>query len=109
MNVFLLHNDEVLYKGHTINQGSLNIIVVYVALPTTKENGFVFSVRWRRYLFGDSAGAVDELSFSETVWGCDLQGSSLLDQRDTTVAQILHPGLDLETNLEKKKKKVTDG
>lgn len=103
MNVFLLHNDEVLYKGHTINQGSLNIIVVYVALPTTKENGFVFSVRWRRYLFGDSAGAVDELSFSETVWGCDLQGSSLLDQRDTTVAQILHPGLDLETNLKKKK------
>lgn len=102
MNVFLLHNDEVLYKGHTINQGSLNIIVVYVALPTTKENGFVFSVRWRRYLFGDSAGAVDELSFSETVWGCDLQGSSLLDQRDTTVAQILHPGLDLETNLKRK-------
>lgn len=42
MNVFLLHNDEVLYKGHTINQGSLNIIVVYVALPTTKEMFFQF-------------------------------------------------------------------
>ncbi len=51
------------------------------------------------YLLCDCAGTLDELPFGEAVGGTELQGSSLLDQVDTAMAQLLHPCLYLETNL----------
>lgn len=45
------------------------------------------------YLLCDCAGAFDELPFGEGVSGTELQGSSLLDQVDAAVAQLLHPCL----------------
>lgn len=52
-----------------------------------------------RYLLCDNTGTFDELPLSEAVRGSDLQSSSLLDQEDAAVPQILHPVLNLETNL----------
>lgn len=52
------------------------------------------------YLLRDHTGAVDELPFGEAVRGSDLQSSSLLHQEDAAVSEVLHPVLDLETDLE---------
>lgn len=52
------------------------------------------------YLLCDHTGAIDELPFGEAVRGSDLQSSSLLDQEDAAMSQVLHPGLDLETDLD---------
>lgn len=52
-----------------------------------------------RYLLCDNTGTFDELPLREAVRGSDLQSSSLLDQEDAAVPQILHPVLNLETNL----------
>lgn len=53
-----------------------------------------------QYLLCDGAGTLYELSLGVTVWGGDLQRSSLLHQEDTAVTQLLDTSLDLETNLE---------
>lgn len=51
------------------------------------------------YLLCDCTGALDELPFGEAVSRAELQGSSLLDQVNTAMAQFLHPRLYLEANL----------
>lgn len=51
------------------------------------------------YLLHDSAGTLDELPFGEAVSGAELQSSSLLDQVDTAMAQLLYPCLYLEAHL----------
>lgn len=51
------------------------------------------------YLLSDCAGTLDELPFGEAVSGAELQGSSLLDQVDAAMAQLLHPRLNLEADL----------
>lgn len=51
------------------------------------------------YLLHDGAGALDELPFGEAVSGAELQSSSLLDQVDTAMAQLLYPCLYLEAHL----------
>ena len=52
-----------------------------------------------QYLLGDGTGTFDELSFGEAVRGGDLQSSGLLDEEDAAVSELLHPSLDLETDL----------
>ena len=51
------------------------------------------------YLFCDCSSTLNELPFGETVSGAELQGSSLLDQTNTAMAQFLHPCPYLESNL----------
>lgn len=51
------------------------------------------------YLLCDCTSTLDELPLGEAVSGAELQGSSLLDQVDTAMAQFLHPRLYLEPNL----------
>lgn len=55
------------------------------------------------YLLCDGAGTLDELPLGEAVGGAELQRSGLLHQVDAAVAQLLHPRLDLEADLEWKK------
>lgn len=53
-----------------------------------------------QYLFCDIAGALNKLPLGEAVWRSDLQRSSLLDQEDATMTQLLHSCLNLETDLD---------
>lgn len=62
------------------------------------EGVFLLNIRGE-YLFCDGSGTIDELSLGETVGGGDLQSSGFLDQEDAAVSELLHPGLDLETDL----------
>lgn len=53
------------------------------------------------YLLHDCAGTLDELPLGEAVSGAELQSSSLLDQVDAAMAQLLDPGLYLVAHLKK--------
>lgn len=52
------------------------------------------------YLFCDCTGTFNELPFGETIRGSNLQSSSLLDEEDTAMSELLHSSLDLETDLD---------
>ncbi len=54
----------------------------------------------RTNLLCDCTGAINELSFGEAVRRSDLQSSSLLDEEDAAMPQVLHSILDLETDLD---------
>lgn len=74
-------------------------INMYKTLPSARVKDAVAVAAHISYLLRDCAGTFDELPLGEAVSGAELQGSSLLDQVDAAMAQLLHPCLDLETNL----------
>lgn len=65
-----------------------------------QANNSTISAPFPAYLLSDGTGTLNELPLGEAVSGAHLQGASLLNQVDTSMAQLLDPRLDLEAHLQ---------